>query len=204
MFGLLVATGSRLAMLTFAIAFVAEIVLLKTRNYYFRIMALFAGIALFFFIWQLAMDNEILRSRLLLSLHEGQLSDRDVIWKNILPIIRENPFFGVGQTGYAAFCMKEFGRYVSPHSVVMELAVFSGFTGLILYFIFLYRVFRMAYLSYKIHGFLLPVLLCLIVTGLLLGSHMLELKLGWAILAYVTCSAAYCSKTDRMAEVCYH
>ncbi|MGV8095732.1 MAG: O-antigen ligase family protein [Mangrovibacterium sp.] len=190
MLSLLVATGSRLAILSFALAFIAGVFLLKTKNYHLKIMVLALGFVSFVFIWKFAMENEILRTRLLLSLQEGQLSDRDMIWGNILPLIKNNLIFGVGQTGYTTFCVSEFGRYVSPHSVVMELISFTGVTGLTIYFIFLYQIFRMGYLSYKAEGLLLPVLLIIIVTGLLLGSHILELKPGWSIFAYITCSSA--------------
>jgi O-antigen ligase len=197
MIGLLIATGSRLAIMSFGAAFIAGLVLLKTKNYYLKVVVFVAGVVSFFFIWQFMMQNEVLRTRLLQSIQEGHLSNRDVIWENILPLIKSNPIFGVGQSGYAAFCEATFGRYVSPHSVIMELMVFTGATGLLIYFYFLFRIFRMGYFSYKMDGFLLPVLLMIIVIGLLLGSHILELKLGWSILAYIACSSIYSMEEDE-------
>jgi O-antigen ligase len=191
MLSLMVATGSRLAILTFAVMFITGVMLVKARNYYLKGIILLAGVISFFFIWHVIMQNEVLRTRLLMSLQEGHLSDRDVIWQNILPLIESNPIFGVGQSGYTAFCMSNFGRYVSPHSVIMELLCFTGIIGFIIYLFFLYKIFRKGYSSYQATGFLLPILMMINVIGVLLVSHMLELKIGWCILAYITVSSVH-------------
>jgi O-antigen ligase len=191
MLSLMVATGSRLAILTFALMFITGVMLVNAKNYFFKGIILMLGVLSFFIIWHIIMQNELLRTRLLMSLQEGHLSDRDVIWQNILPLIESNPILGVGQSGYSAFSMSNFGRYVSPHSVVMELLCFTGTVGLLIYLFFLYKVFIKGYLSYKMTGFLLPILLIINVVGVLLVSHMLELKIGWCILAYITASSVH-------------
>jgi O-antigen ligase len=187
MLGLLVATGSRLAIVTFVLVFMAGMVLIKTRTHVSKIAVFTVGGMLLFIIGYVALQNEILRDRLLLSLKEGDLSNRDFIWGNIFPLIENNLLFGVGQSGYLAFCLETFGRDMSPHSVIMELLCFTGITGLIIYLYFIYRLFQRSLQSYKQTGILLPILLFIIISGMLLGSHILELKLGWAIFAYIAC-----------------
>jgi O-antigen ligase len=197
MLSLLVATGSRLSILSFAVAFIVGLFLMKTRNFNYKIIVLIVGIASFFIVWYLVMQNDMLINRLLMSLNEGDLSERDTIWKNILPLIEENPVFGIGQSGYSAFCSSNFGRYVSPHSVIMELLCFTGFVGLFIYIFFLYQIFKKGYEAYKLDGFLLPILLIINVIGLLLVSHILELKIGWCILAYITASSVRVETLNR-------
>ncbi len=197
MMSLLIATGSRLAFLSFALAFIAGLVLFKTNDVRYKIILFFAGIAIFFAFWQISMQNEVLRYRLLLSLQEGQLSNRDVIWKGIFPLIQDHPLFGVGQTGYNAYCHARFGGYVNPHSVIMEILCFTGIAGLAVYFWFLYRVFLLGYRSYKSEGAVLPVLFFIIIGGMLVGSHILEVKPGWAMLAYISCSNCYRMQVPR-------
>jgi len=190
MLSLLVATGSRLAILSFAVVFIAGLFLMRTQNINLRVIVFIIGIASFFLVWHIIMQNDMLKNRLLMSLNEGDLSDRDTIWKNILPIIENKPAFGIGQSGYSAFCNSNYGRYVSPHSVIMELLCFTGIVGLLIYMFFLYQVFRKGFEVYKSDGLLLPILLIINVIGLLLVSHILELKIGWCILAYITASSA--------------
>jgi len=188
LFGLLVATGSRLSLLSLAIIFIAGLVLLKTKNYLIKGLIFLIGIIVFSLMMYFAFENEMLRDRFLASIQEGNLSDRDVIWQHILPLIRQNMIFGVGQSGYTAYCMDLFGRYMSPHNVILEILCFTGFVGLLIYFGFLYQTIRLGYLSYKKEGYLLPLLLSITVFGILLGSHILEVKLGWTILAYIATS----------------
>ncbi len=188
MFGLLIATGSRLSIITLAIIFISALVLLKTNTFLVKGLVFILGIVFFIFMFRLAFENEMLRERFLTSLNEGNLSNRDIIWEQIFPLILDHPIFGVGQSGYTTFCMNAFGRYMSPHNVVLEIVCFTGFFGLIVYGIFLYLVFRQGYLKYRESGLLLPMLLSISVFGILLGSHILEVKLGWVILAYITTS----------------
>ncbi|MBI9063786.1 MAG: O-antigen ligase family protein [Marinilabiliaceae bacterium] len=201
MLSLLVATGSRLAILSFALVFITGLVLVKTRDYYLKVVVFTVGIISFVFIWQFLMQNDLLRTRLLMSLQEGHLSERDVIWSNLLPLIENNPIFGVGQSGYSAFCNSNYGRYVSPHSVILELLCFTGTIGLLIYFFFLYQIFRKGYLTYKSNGLLLPILLIINIVGLLLVSHILELKIGWSILAYIAASSITMEKESGVETI---
>ncbi len=196
--GLLVATGSRLSILSLAIVFIAGLVLFKTKSHLAKGVIFLIGIVCFIFMVQLALENEMLRERFLSSIQEGNLSDRDVIWEHIFPLIKQNTIFGVGQTGYTNFCFDIFGRYMSPHNVILEIVCFTGVIGLFIYFIFLYQIFTQAYILYKAEGFLLPLLLSITVMGILLGSHILEVKIGWVILAYIATS--YESAYQRIKE----
>ncbi len=189
MLGLLVQSGSRLAVLSFAMIFIASLFLFKTRKVSWKIMIFLVGMAAFVLIWNFSMQNDVLRERLIASLMEGNLSNRDVIWKNLLPLIKENFLFGVGQSGYAQFCQEIYGAYTSPHNVIFEILVFTGFTGLLIYFYFLYLVFRKCLAAYRQTGLLLPLLLFMITCSMIVVSHILEVKLGWAMLAYGATSA---------------
>ena len=71
---------------------------------------------------------------------------------------------------------------------VLEVLSFTGFFGFLLYLIFLFKVFKNAYLTYVKYDMLLPALLTINVLGILLASHLLEVKIGWAILAYISTS----------------
>ena len=51
-------------------------------------------------------------------------------------------------------------------------------------FYFLYMIFRKSMKAYRITGRLLPVLLLIILFSMIVVSHIIEVKMGWAILAY--------------------
>lgn len=188
MIDLLIASGSRLAIVSLLAVFIASVLLLKTSSTFTKVTILAIGIIGFIVVFQLLMNNEIVGERLQRSFQEGDLSSRDDIWKSILPLIKQNPIFGVGKTGYAYYCNAVFGRYWSPHNVILEILCFSGFIGLGIYMYFLYRIFRIGYLAYKADGTLLPIMFMINIVGLLLVSHLLELKIGWALLAYIATS----------------
>ncbi len=189
MLGLMVETGSRHAVLAFLMVFIAGLFLFKTQKQWWKIVAFFVGIITVLLIYQYILQNEVLRTRLLQSIYEGNLSNRDVIWKSIIPIIKDNPILGIGQSGYAAYCQIIWGVYTSPHNVILEVLVFTGITGLMIYFYFLFLIFKRSWHIYQKDGLLLPLLLLLIAYSMIVISHILEVKIGWAIFAYAAGSS---------------
>jgi len=200
MLELLIASGSRLAVISLLAVFVASVMLFKVNNALIKIVVLAVGLVGFIAIWQMLMNNDLIGVRLQRSFQEGDLSSRDEIWKSIMPLIEQNPVFGVGKTGYATYCNSVFGRYWSPHNVILEILCFSGIIGLSIYLFFLYQTFRMGYLTYKQNATLLPVLFMINIVGLLLVSHFLELKIGWTLLAYIASSHLINATSDNITD----
>ena len=186
----LFATGSRISFTSFILCIVAGIVLLKTKKSIGKLVTIFTGIVGLIIIGTLVMQTPVLRDRLLQSAQEGDLSHRDVIWRNLLPLIKENPVFGVGQSGYNYYTLITFGGEKSPHNVILEVICLTGFVGLLIYLSFLYKVFQRAYQVYGKVGLLLPILLAIPILGLLLSGQILGQKVGWIIFAYMVGSTA--------------
>ena len=189
MLQLLFESGSRVALIAFVLAFVTGVVLLKTKRPFGKVAALLISVVVFFYGWQVMMESELLVNRLLESYYEGNMSGREIIWPTLLPLIESNPLFGVGQTGYVAYSEEAMGYLVSPHNVFLEVLCYTGSVGLIIYLIFLYRVSKRGYGSYKTEGLLLPLLLLFPVCGVLFSGQILVSKIGWCILAYITGSS---------------
>jgi O-antigen ligase len=200
MMGLMVETGSRLAILSFALVFIAGLALFKTKKKWWRIIVFLIGVISVFLIWQFTMQNDVLRTRLLQSIYEGNLSNREVIWKNIIPLIKSNPIFGIGQAGYAKFSQATYSVYASPHNVILEVLCFTGVTGLIIYFYFLFRIFKSSRQIYRKEGLLLPILLLIITFCMIVASHILEVKMGWAMLAYAASSSILDLNADQQMD----
>jgi len=188
-------TGSRLSIIAFVLAFIAGAILYKAKNYLVKIGILFGSVISLIFIGILLFQSETMINRLENTSKSGDLGERDLIWKTIYPIIQENPITGIGSTGYEFQTNLIWGRYVSPHNVVLEILCLTGLIGLTLYLAFMLQVFEQGYQSYKRNGWLLPVLLIIPIMGMLLSSHMLESKIAWCIFAYIVSSSAIAIKS---------
>jgi len=183
-------TGSRLSTISFILAFVIGITLYKSKYLWSKILLITGGILFISFLTLWMLNSEILKERLLNTVNSKEVGGRDEIWIEIFPLLKENPVFGVGITGYRQFATYIYGETFSPHNVILEVLCYTGIIGLSFYLIFLYQIFKRSYLSYKNNGILLPLLLILPVIGLILGGQILDVKFGWIIFAYIICSSA--------------
>lgn len=185
MLKLMTQTGSRIAIISFLLAFITGGVLLRTKKVWGKIVSITIVVLAIIFIGQYVMQDDVIRLRLLQSIQEGDLSGRDVIWERLLPLIKDNPIFGVGKTGYAHYAQSTFGAVESPHNVLLEVLCLTGITGLIIFLIFIYRIVKRSYQNYKTEGLMLQLLLIFPILGMLLSSHILQVKIGWAMFAYI-------------------
>jgi O-antigen ligase len=185
MLKLIFESGSRVSIIAFLLAFMTGVFLFKTKRPLGKIMVLVCGLIALLCIWQFLVQDEVIRLRLIQSIKEGDISERDVIWKNLLPLIKSNPIIGVGKTGYSYFSQSTFSSVESPHNVILELLCYTGIIGLIIFLIFLYRIFLISFQNFKTSGLLLPLLLFYPIMGMIVSSHILEVKIGWVIFAYI-------------------
>jgi O-antigen ligase len=190
MLQLMAESASRTSFLTFVLGFMTVIVLFKTKNSWGKIAIFAAGAVVFFLVFQFLMQSEVLKNRILQSTQEGDFSDRDMIWQRLVPVIKNNPIIGVGITGYAQVAQSIFGRAMSPHNVILEILCFTGITGLFIYLVFLYRIFKKSLNHYRLDGFLLPMILTIPILAMLLTGQILNVKIGWVIFAYIATSTS--------------
>ncbi len=185
MFSLLLATGSRLGFISFALCFTTGMFLIKTKRVYIKIIILVVGLLIGSYIWSYVLSTGTLYERLLNSAQSEDLSGRDEIWKSIFPLIRHNPVLGVGTTGYDLYCYTTFGRFVSPHNVILEILCYTGTAGLLAYLYFFYRVARISYSKYRFNGSIIQLLLLIPILGSILSGQILLTKIGWVLYAFI-------------------
>ena len=192
---LLFVTGSRVAFLSFLMSFILIVCLYKTRNrrrkVFTILVTILVGVALFKFL--LASDSIIIQ-RLLMTTEEGNLSGRDDIIKDLWPYVAQNYLFGVGQTGYVNISRLALGKTsviggitygFSPHNVLIEILLYTGVVGLLLYSRFWYKVFKSAYYVYIAEYDRLSLLLLIPIAGCILSGQILTAKWAFVIYAYV-------------------
>jgi hypothetical protein len=119
------------------------------------------------------------------TIQERNLSGRDIIWRQIIPLIKSNAIFGVGSVGYNSYAQNVFGYIRSPHNVILELLCYTGIVGLALYSRFLLLICKKSLQIYRIKNLLLPILLLVPISGMLATSQILGVKMGWIIFAYI-------------------
>jgi len=185
MLKLMAETGSRVALFSFVLMFVTGTLLFKTKKSWYKIIILAVGAIAFIYIIQYLLQSEILLQRILLTRSESDLAGRDNIWQKLIPLIKENPVFGVGITGYEEFARSKLSQNTSPHNVIIEILCYSGIIGLIFYSFFIFRVTKQALSVLRTKKIIMPLLLLVPVAGIILSGQILNVKIGWLIFAYI-------------------
>ena len=179
--------GSRLAFVSFFLSSLAFFILQKSKNMYQKIIIflffIFCSVLLYFFISQ----YQFLLYRILGTIFLGEVSGRDESFLVLIEIIKDNFLFGIGQTGYNLY------NIGSPHNVIFEVLLYTGFFGFIFYFNFLYKLFKGAIKLFRSQGNITLVLLLIPISGLILTGQILDSKLVWFVFAYFV-SIISCSK----------
>lgn len=183
-------TGSRQSVIAFVLAFLMGAVLYKAKTNLSKISILVGSLICLIFIGILLMQSEIMIQRLENTSNSGDLGSRDLIWKTIFPIIKENPIVGIGKTGYDFQSFVIFGRFQKPHNVFLEILCYTGIIGLFIYLTFTFQVMKISYLTYKKNGMLLSLLFISPILGMFISGHILGTKICWLIFAYMVSSSA--------------
>ena len=180
MINLMAETGSRVGFISLALAFIVGTLFYKAKNNWNKIFVIIAGSLSFSLFLTFILKSEMLVLRLVKTVVDNDLAGRDYIWENIITVIQSNFIFGIGQTGYFSI----FGLG-SPHNVFLEVLIYTGIIGLVLYLIFILRISIYAYKLLKAKKIILPLLLMFPIFGVLFSGQILTMKLGWIVMAYI-------------------
>lgn len=188
---LLLNTGSRVSTISLMLGGSLFLIMYRSKNYITKLFLIGFFIAFSGMVLEWILNSEVVGSRLVKTIEEGNLAGRDTIWETVLPLIKDHILFGVGQTGYIDFTYKISGKYFSPHNVLLEIMSYTGLVGLILYLLFVCRVFLSSLRYYFKFRELIPLLFAVPVAGVLLSGQILTLKLCWFIFAYAATRKYY-------------
>lgn len=184
-----VSTGSRSGFLVLLLGIIIfYIARLKTqKNKLFgSINFLFSlGISIAFFLF-FALQSESLGLRLVSSLNENDLGGREVLWLLFFNIISENYLFGLGYSGYIYELTKIYSMVPNPHNVFLEVLLYSGIVGLILFCRFILRLVKISYNLFQInYNTSLPLILLPVIFIQLMANQALTIKFFWIISSYI-------------------
>lgn len=184
MVGLMGATASRVSFISFILCFSCFTFMYKTRKFYIKLLILLNGCIIGFFLINYILSSELMYNRLINSAEEHDLAGRDEIWKSVLPIISDNPSFGLGITGYSLFTYKIYGKFASPHNVFIEILCYTGVFGFIAFLFFLLIVVQKSYEKFKYDKSVIYLILLIPIFGLILSGQILDTKISWVIFAF--------------------
>jgi O-antigen ligase len=189
-------SGSRVAFLSLAIIAVAMVVAYRGRTWIGTVLVSLTLAGAAYGGWMAVVSSETMMRRLEKTVETGTLGGRDAIWGNLVPIVQEHPVFGVGETGFQEEWTRRYGTGVSsPHNVFLEVQIYAGVVGLILFVVFLSRVVKRALDVWRTERQMLPLLLLVPVAGTLMSGQVLAVKVMWCVFGYAAARAGRTSGT---------
>lgn len=204
--GILTLTGSRTAFLIFAASVLIVVVMYPYKSKSKRILVVSSSVLIMTVAGSMFLSSDnVMADRLLKSSKEGDLSNRDVFWKNVIPYITESPIWGYGETGYVEVSRAIFNDVwelhgyaygMTPHNVILELLLFTGAIGLFIWLIFWKKIIVSAWDSYKKGKDLVPLLLCLPILACLLSQQFITVFWAYMLYAYILSKSIHLNNSN--------
>jgi O-antigen ligase len=196
MLSILLASGSRVSFISFALMLPVLLALYLSVNPQKRLVSslIYFGLAVVILI-PFLLSNELMVNRLLAA-KGGDLAGRDIIWQSFLPSVFKSPIFGYGFSGYVAESYKIFGNLVSPHNVIIEILLYGGFAALALFALFHVQVLINGIRLYFMRKEYIGLVLLIPYIGGVVSGQTLVTQLMWFILAF-NCTSLFLSDTGK-------
>ena len=146
---------------------------------------IFLSIIILLPIIYIALQSSSLVSRFSL-IGDGNFGGREVLWVAYAIMISENFLFGYGLSGTDLVTFQYFGYGgETPHNIILQILIYAGIPGLIFFLLFLLRIFKASYITYKNTGILLPALLASPLLGYFMLTQSISEKIVWIMMAYI-------------------
>ncbi|WP_339839799.1 O-antigen ligase family protein [uncultured Maribacter sp.] len=148
---LVIASGSRGAFLSVFIGLALFVVFMRISIGKKIVLGLFGIVgSISFFLFVLA-NNVDFQRRLLDSVETGDIG-RNLAWVGAQKVIENNPIIGVGFPAALPEMYQEIGIAMDPHNVFLYVAMTTGLVGFCFFMIFIWRIAKILFLSYKKNG----------------------------------------------------
>lgn len=192
LFIVLIQTGSRVSLLSVIIGFFIFSFSNKSIKFSKKIFLLLGSILACFILYQVYLKDSYVLERLFDVVNNADLAHRDEIWILLLDIFSDKLVFGVGKTGYTLLAGE-----ISPHNVFIEVLLYTGIVGLIVFLIFFIRIVINAFRRRKQTGELLPLALIIPISGIMLSGQMFDKKFIWMVFAYLVGTSTSTLKSNK-------
>jgi O-antigen ligase len=194
---LLVCTGSRVSFISLVFGIIIFLFHLTNKISANKLIILLGLILTFIFIWIFYLKESVIIERLNNFLFKGDLANRDLIWTHVINILKCDPLFGIGETGYNYAISQVMGSVGSPHNLFFELVCYTGIIGLLIFLVFFLQIIRVAVKSFFEDKDNLPVIYLVPIVGLALIGQILDQKIAWILFSYIASRSLNKSKVDK-------
>ena len=185
-------SGSRITTMLLFVLLLILILTYPTKYKLVKVMICLTGLIVTCILFiNLMTSDSVIAHRMMLAFNDHDTGGRTDIWNVYIPHVIQNPIIGVGKTGQTIISQMHYGKLshilggVSPHNVLIEVALYTGFVGLAVMLVFWTKAFAKVAVIYKTHGEILPLLLAVALIAQILSSQILEIKFAWLIFAYI-------------------
>ena len=175
-------SGSRVSLASLALVFIVCVFYYPTQSKLTKFVVLIVGVVVAVFAIRYILTLDLLVSRVMDTVENGETANRTDIWAIVLEKSLEHPIFGVGSTGYSEW-MVLLGKGFSPHNVLIEVFAYTGIVGLVFMIVFWWRVVYADIFCLR-HKVLFPILLFFPIAGVILSGQVLHAKFAYIIYAY--------------------
>lgn len=145
MFNLILLSGSRGSFLLCVGSVALYILLLKNVSKVLKNLIIIVGVIMGLITVSLFFQSALYER----FISTGLIDSRAEIWESAIEIFKRNPL-GVGEIGYKFEIFQKLGVMIDTHNVFIYLLVSGGFISLILFLIFLFRLFIKSYRHFRV------------------------------------------------------
>jgi O-antigen ligase len=171
-------TGSRTAFLLFLFGLILFLFLTSRINIFKKIV-LFLFMSLFVLSIGLVFWEKLdVLHRLAATVEDGDSANRDLIWAGLLYLFEDSFLLGVGKTGY----LRIIGD-LSPHNAFLEVFVYTGLIGLVIFVYYVFVLFKRAIIHYKSSHDFFGIILCFAFFGVMMTGQLFDQKVVWFFMA---------------------
>lgn len=195
---MIVATGSRTALLILVGVFISSVLFYQTKMKY-KILVIAASLFVGYAMMRVFLSSDsFMLARVLSSLEEGNTGGRTEIWGKYLAYYPEHPILGVGESGMMELAMKAgvgttevlgYAMAFSPHNVLIEVLLKTGIVGFFIMGTFWLKTFKCSFKSLRRYRSSLPLVLSIPIVVVLMSGQILTEKYAWFIYAYMIASS---------------
>lgn len=178
----------------------------RKRTRLFFVVLLLIGL---YYGYRYFLESDLLYNRILLSIEEADSSGRQSIWRRLWPLVLEHPL-GIGETGYTLYAKENFNTTAiaskaSPHNVLLEVLIYTGFIGLLLYLSFWFKMISTSLKKARFERNILPLLLIEVFTIQMFFGQLLNFRIAWLSFAIIAVSSIeYSTQQDDDLESGYN
>lgn len=184
----IVGTASRSGLLILCLGVVC-FSLLSARERGMRIKVLLAMALIMVGVVEIALQSQVLMVRLQGALETGDLSSRDLIWRNAGRVLEDSPFIGYGLSGHLRELARASGlgnRILSSHNTFFAALLIGGMLGGLPFVYAWLEELRRAWDIRNIKDGALLITLIVMMTSLSMTIDYMNRKSLWIVFAMVT------------------